>query len=65
MGKQINLVHKLQNNPELYSLCLTNAQIKSILQLIANEVEERGDKHLDLDPGETSDWLRQEAAALD
>jgi hypothetical protein len=65
MGKQMNLVHKLQNNPELYSLCLTNAQIKSILQLIANEVEERGDKHLDLDPGETSDWLRQEAAALD
>ena len=65
MGKQINLVHKLQNNLELYSLCLTNAQIKSILQLIANEVEERGDKHLDLDPGETSDWLRQEAAALD
>ena len=65
MGKQINLVHKLQNNPELYSLCLTNAQIKSILQLIANEGEERGDKHLDLDPGETSDWLRQEAAALD
>ena len=65
MGKQINLVHKLQNNPELYSLCLTNAQIKSILQLIANEVEERGDKHLDLDAGETSDWLRQEAAALE
>lgn len=65
MGQQMNLVHKLQNNPELYPLCLTNAQIKGILQLIANEVEERGDKHLDLDPGETSDWLRQEAAALD
>lgn len=65
MGKFMNLVYKLQINSELYPLCLTNAQIKSILQIIANEVEERGDKHLDLDPGETSDWLRQEAATLD
>jgi hypothetical protein len=61
----MSLTHKLQNNPELYPLCLTNAQIKTILELIANEVEKRGDKHLDLDPGETSDWLRQEAASLD
>lgn len=61
----MTLIHKLQINPELYPLCLTDAQIKSILQIIADEVEERGDKHLDLDPGETSDWLRQEAATLD
>ncbi len=61
----MSLVHKLQINPELYLLCLTNAQLKTILDLIANEVEERGDKHLDLDPGETSDWLRQEAASID
>ena len=61
----MTLIHKLQINPELYPLCLTNAQIKGILQIIADEVEERGDKHLDLDPGETSDWLRQEAATLD
>jgi hypothetical protein len=65
MGKLMTLVSKLQINPELYPLCLTNAQLKTILELIANEVEERGDKHLDLDPGETSDWLRQEAASLD
>ncbi len=61
----MSLLHKLQINPELYPLCLTNAQLKTILELIANEVEERGDKHLDLDPGETSDWLRQEAASID
>lgn len=65
MGKLVTLVSKLQINPELYPLYLTNAQLKTILELIANEVEERGDKHLDLDPGETSDWLRQEAASID
>jgi hypothetical protein len=32
-----------------------------ILNLIADEVERRGDIKYDLDPGEASDWLRSEA----
>jgi hypothetical protein len=31
------------------------------LRVIADEVEHRGDKDLDRDPGETADWLRAEA----
>jgi hypothetical protein len=34
---------------------------RAVLLLIADEVERRGDKGLDLDPGETADWLRSEA----
>lgn len=35
------------------------AQLASeFIELIADEVESRGDRGLDLDPGETSDWLR-------
>jgi hypothetical protein len=33
----------------------------AMLLAIADEVERRGDLGLDLDPGETSDWLREEA----
>jgi hypothetical protein len=32
-----------------------------IMRVIADQVEERGIKKLDLDPCETADWLRQEA----
>jgi hypothetical protein len=31
------------------------------LRAIAEEVERRGRKGIDLDPGETADWLRDEA----
>jgi hypothetical protein len=31
------------------------------LRVIADAIERRGDKGLDLDPGETADWLRAEA----
>jgi hypothetical protein len=34
---------------------------RAAILAIAAEVEYRGDKGLDLDPGETADWLRQEA----
>lgn len=34
---------------------------RAAILAIAAEVERRGDKGLDLDPGETADWLRQEA----
>lgn len=33
-----------------------------VLNIIADEVESRGCKQLDLDPGETADWLRSEAS---
>jgi hypothetical protein len=36
-------------------------ELPSILELIADEVEKRGEIEYDLDPGETADWLRQEA----
>jgi hypothetical protein len=32
-----------------------------LLRALADEVERRGDAQLDLDPGETADWLRAEA----
>lgn len=36
--------------------------IGNILNIIADEVEKRGDKGLELDPGEVAEWLRGEAA---
>ena len=42
---------------------LLRYEITRLLNLIADEVERRGDKGLDLDPGETADWLRAEAKA--
>ena len=35
--------------------------IYNVLKVIADEIERRGEKGLDLDPGETADWLRAEA----
>jgi len=35
--------------------------IYTLLKMIADEVERRGEIHLDIDPGETADWLRWEA----
>ena len=40
--------------PDYVAMC-------AVLERIADEIETRGDKGLDLDPGETSDWLREEA----
>lgn len=37
------------------------AEIAGILMLIAAEVERRGERDEDRDPGETADWLRAEA----
>lgn len=36
-------------------------QLASLLELIADFVEHRGFNDLDQDPGETADWLREEA----
>lgn len=37
------------------------AEIASILEMVADEVERRGEIDYDRDPGETADWLRSEA----
>jgi hypothetical protein len=37
------------------------AEARAVIREIADAVEWRGDRKLDLDPGETSDWLRREA----
>lgn len=52
---------QLRNHPSLFCLHPTNEQLAILLRVIADEVERRGDKKLDLDPGETADWLRAEA----
>ena len=37
-------------------------EIAALLEVLADMVERRGEQQLDLDPGETADWLRHEAA---
>ena len=37
-------------------------EIAALLEVLADLVERRGEQQLDLDPGETADWLRREAA---
>lgn len=44
-----------------------SSSLESVLQwqratilMLADEIEHRGEKGLDLDPGETADWLRRE-----
>lgn len=36
-------------------------EVAAILELIADNVEARGERQEDLDPCETADWLRSEA----
>ena len=36
-------------------------EIAALLETLADIVEQRGNAQLDLDPGETADWLRSEA----
>ena len=36
-------------------------EIAALLEVLADMIERRGEQHLDLDPGETADWLRAEA----
>lgn len=53
---------QLRNHPSLFCLHMTPSQAQVLLQELAERIEQRGDKQLDLDPGETADWLRAEAA---
>lgn len=52
---------QLRNHPRLFCLHPTPEQLAILLEFVADEVERRGDQQLDLDPGETADWLRAEA----
>ncbi len=52
---------KIRNHPSLFCLHPTTGQLAILLRLVAEEGEHRGEKGLDLDPGETSDWLISEA----
>jgi hypothetical protein len=40
---------------------LKRSEWSRIMRVIADQIEQRGMKKFDLDPCETSDWLRQEA----
>ena len=42
-------------------LLLKRSEWSRIMRVLADQVEQRGAEKLDLDPGETADWLRQEA----
>ena len=37
-------------------------EVAAMLEVLADLVEQRGERRLDLDPGETAEWLRSEAA---
>ena len=53
---------QLRNHPTLFCLHPTPLQLAVLLKLLADRIEQRGDQGHDLDPGETADWLRAEAA---
>ena len=53
---------QLRNHPSLFCLHPTPEQLAILLEYLADEVERRGDIDYDRDPGETADWLRNEAA---
>lgn len=55
-----NLWVEVRDDLHLYG-SLWPQQFAKILTIIANHVEQRGASGLDLDPGETSDWLRDQA----
>lgn len=53
---------QLRNHPSLFCLHMTPAQAAVLLEELADRIEYRGSIDYDRDPGETSDWLRAEAA---
>ena len=57
-GTSPDLVIQIQNK---FGPVLQPKTIYTLLEMIADEVERRGDKDLDRDPGETAEWLRVEA----
>lgn len=55
-----HLYFKIQSELDLYG-SMWPPKIALIFEFLANIIEQRGAKDLDRDPGETADWLRQEA----
>lgn len=55
-----NLWKEIRDGQMLYG-SLWPQQFATMLRTIANHVEQRGARGLDRDPGETSDWLREQA----
>ena len=53
---------QLRNHPALFCLHPTPSQLAVLLHLLADRIEQRGRLGIDLDPGDTADWLRAEAA---
>lgn len=58
------LWRELALQPQLSYRAPSTDRLAAILSLIADHIEQRGAQGLDLDPGETSDWLRQEVEQL-
>ena len=58
--KPTNLWTEIRDNQHLYGV-LWPQQFATMLRTIANHVEQRGARDLDRDPGETADWLREQA----
>ena len=56
---------QLRNHPTLFCLHPTPSQLAVLLYVLADCIEQRGNLGHDLDPGETVDWLRAEAAAAE
>lgn len=54
------LFYVIQEELDLYG-SMWPPKLSMLLELIADKVEKRGDKGRDLDPGETAEWLREEA----
>ena len=53
---------ELRNHPSLFCLHIHPSQAAVLLRELAERIEHRGSIDYDRDPGETSDWLRAEAA---
>ena len=54
------LFYVIQEELDLYGN-VWPPKLAMLMELIADRVEQRGDKGDDLDPGETAEWLRDEA----
>jgi hypothetical protein len=48
------------NSPASFLLESVRQSQRAMILMIADKIEHRGEKGLDLDPGETADWLRRE-----
>lgn len=59
-AKHVPLYQIIRNELDLYG-GVWPQKLANMFDLIADQVEERGDKNLELDPGEVAEWLRGEA----